>query len=121
MHGMVSHHGGAGYLMDRGIDLHREDPEPTDIDNKNTYCSDATVALGGPEAEGHSKDPVYSKYDKLTALTREINDLHQWVEAGEGQPAETLDCMEQELQNLLIALHPPPPSTPIEPFGEVIW
>ena len=51
---------------------------------------------------------------------REINDLHQSVEAGEGQPAKTLDCIEHKLQNLSIALHPQPPSTPTEPFGEVI-
>ena len=36
----------------------------------------------------------------LTALMREINDLHQWVETGEGQPAECLDYIEWELQNL---------------------
>ena len=40
---------------------------------------------------------------------------------GEGQPAETLDCIECEHQNFSIALHQPPPPTLIEPFGEVIW
>ena len=45
----------------------------------------------------------------------------QQVEAGEGQRAETLDCIGHELQNLLIALHQPPPPTPTEPFREVIW
>ena len=38
--------------------------------------------------------------------------------AGEGQPAETLDHIEHELQNLSIALHQPP--APAEPLGEVI-
>ena len=33
---------------------------------------------------------------------------------------QSLDCIECELQNLLIALHPPLPPTPAEPFGEVI-
>ena len=53
---------------------------------------------------------------------REINDLHQWVEAGEGQPAESLDCIERELQNLSLTLQPQPSSTqtPTEPFIEVI-
>ena len=106
--------------MDRGIDLHAEDPEPADIDNEITCSSDATVALGGPVAEGYPKDHVYSNDSKLTTLTREINDLHQQVEAGEGQRAETLDCIECELQNLLLALHPPPPPTPTESFREVI-
>ena len=51
--------------------------EHADIDNESTHSSDATVALGGPEAEGHPKDPAYNNHDKLRALTREINDLHQ--------------------------------------------
>ena len=50
----------------------------------------------------------------------EINDLHQQVEAGEGQPAEGLDHIECKLQNLSIVLYLPPPPTPTEPFGEVI-
>ena len=45
---------------------------------------------------------------------REINDLHQQVAAEQGQPVETLDCIECELQNLLIALHQPPPPAPAE-------
>ena len=53
-------------------------------------------------------------------LTREINDLHQRVAAGEGQPAETLYCIKQELQNLSIAIHQPQPPAPNEPFGEVL-
>ena len=114
-HAIVTHHGDAGCLLDRGINLHVEDTEPADIDNESTHRSDTTVALGGPETEGHLIDPVYNNHDKLAVLMREINDLHQLVQAGEQQPAETLDCIECELQNLLIALHPPPPPTPTEP------
>ena len=121
MHAMAACHGGTRCALNRGIDLHTEDPEPADIDNEDTHSSDATVALGGPEAEGHPKDPIYNNHDKLAALMREINDLCKWVEAGEGQPAETLDCIEHELQNLSIALHPPPWPTPTKPYGEVIW
>ena len=51
---------------------------------------------------------------------REINDLCQWVEAGEGQPTEGLDCIERELQNLSLVLQPQPPPTHTEPFREVI-
>ena len=120
MQAMATCHGGAGHSLDRGIGLHTEDPEPTNIDNESTHSSNATVALREPEAEGHPKDPVYNNHDILAPLTSEINDLWQWVGAGEGQPAETLDCIECELQNLSIALHPPPPPTPAEPFGEVI-
>ena len=46
------------------------------------------VALGVPEAVGHPEDPVYDNQDRLTALTKEIQDLHQRVAAGEGQPAD---------------------------------
>ena len=91
------------------------------IDNDSTNHSNATVTLGGPEAEGHPKDPVYSTHNKLMALMREINNLHQWIEAGEGQSAEILDCIECELPNLSIVLHQPPSPTTTEPFVEVIW
>ena len=74
---MATHHGGAGHPFHKGINLNAEDPEPTYIDNKSTHSSGSTVALGGPEAEHHPKDPVYSNHDKLMALTREINDLCQ--------------------------------------------
>ena len=47
--------------------------------------------------------------------------MHQRITAGEGQPAETLDCIQCELQNLLIAIHQPQQSTPAGPLREVIW
>ena len=74
---MATCHGGAGCPLDRGINLNAEDPEPTNIDNESTHSLDTTFALGGPEAGGHPKDPVYSNHDKLMALMREINDLCQ--------------------------------------------
>ena len=70
MHAMATCHRGTGCPLDRGINLYAEDPEPTDIDNDSTHSSDTTVALRGPEAEGHPKDPVYSNHDKLMALMR---------------------------------------------------
>ena len=91
------------------------------INNDSSHSLDATVTLEGPEAVGHPEDPVYSNQDRLTALTRGINDLCQRVAAGEGQPAETLDCIQCELQNLSIAIHQPLPSAPAEPLREVIW
>ena len=121
MHTMATPHGGAGWLLERSMDIHAEDCEHANIDDESNQNSDATVALRGPEAEEHPEDPVYNNHDKLTSLTREINDLHQWVETGEGQLAETLDYIEHELQNLSIALHPTPTPTSTEPFGEVIW
>ena len=120
MHAMATHHGGTGHPMDRGLDILTEDPEYTNTDNGSTHSSDTTVALGGLKAVGHPEDPVYDNQDRLTALMREITDLHQRVAAGEGQPAETLDCIQHELQNLSIAIHQPHPPTPAEPLREVI-
>ena len=118
----ATHHGGTGCPLDRDIDLHIEDAEGIntglDNDNESTSGSDTTIALGEPEVEGHPHELIPSNQAKLTALMREINDLHQQVEAGEGQPAESLDHIEWELQTL--TLQPQPSSTPPEPFGEVI-
>ena len=117
---MATHHGGTGCPLNRGLDILAEDTEHADIDNDNTNSSDATVALGDPEGVEHPEDPAYKKQDRLTALTRKINDLHQRVAAREGQPAENLDHIQQELQNLSITIHQPQPPVPAEPFGEVL-
>ena len=96
---MATHHGDAGHPLDRSLDILTEDPGHADIDNYSSHSLEATVALGGPEAAGHPEDLAYNNQDRLTALMREINDLHQRVAAGEGQPAETLDCIQHEFQN----------------------
>ena len=105
MHTMVTHHRGAGQIIGRNIDLHIEDLEAAGIDNDNESISgsDTTAALGVLEAEGNPDGLLPSSQAKLTALTRKINELHQWVEAGEGQPAESLDHIEWKLQNLSVA------------------
>ena len=105
--------------LDRGLDILTDDPEHADINN-STHSLDATVALVGPGAVGHPEDQVYNEEARLTALTRGINDLCQRVAAREGQPAEALDHIQQELQNLLIAIHQLQPSTLAEPFREVL-
>ena len=74
---MATHHGGTGCSLDRCIDLHAEDSDYADIDNESTHSSNATIALEGPEAEGHPEDPVYNNHKKLTELMREINVLCQ--------------------------------------------
>ena len=55
MHAMATHHRRTGHPLDRGMDILTEDPEHADINNENTHGSDATVALGEPEAEGHAE------------------------------------------------------------------
>ena len=74
---MATCHGDVGCPLDRGMDILTDDPEHVDINNESTHSLDATVAPGGPEAEGQPKDLIYDNQDKLTALTREINDFHQ--------------------------------------------
>ena len=61
---MPTCHGGTGHHLDRGMDLHAEDPELADIDNESTHTSDATVAIGGPKVKGYPEDPVYNNHDK---------------------------------------------------------
>ena len=79
MHGMATHHRGTGCPIDRNINLHIEDVEATGIDNdsKSISGSDTTVALGGLETEGNPSEHLPSNQAKLTALTREINELCQ--------------------------------------------
>ena len=96
-HAMATCHKGAGCTLDRGLDILSEGSEHADINNDSTHSLDATVASGHPEAVGHPEDPVYNDQDRLTALIRGINDLHQRVTAGEGQPAETLGHIQHEL------------------------
>ena len=119
-HAMATCNRGAGCLLDRGLDILTEDTEHTDINNSSTHSSDITVVLGDPDAVGHTEDPTCDSQDRLTTLTREINDLHQRVAMEEGQPTETLDHIQQELQNLSIAIHQPQPPAPAESLGEVL-
>ena len=121
-HTMATHHRGTGHPIDRDIDLYIEDAEPTGLENdkESTSGLDTTIALGGPEAEGQPDDLIHSNQIKWTAFMREINDLCQCVEARERQPAESLDCIEWELQNLSLSLQPPPSPTSTEPFREEI-
>ena len=88
----------------------------------NTSGSDTTIAFGGSEADGHPDELIASNQAKLTTLTKEINDLHQYMEVRESQPAGGLDHLEWELQNLLLLLQPQPTSTPTptDPYWEVI-
>ena len=83
MPAMATHHRGVGYPVNRDINLHIEDMEGIktgpDDDNESTSGSDTTIDFGGSEADGHPSKHTPSNQVKLTALMREINDLHQWV------------------------------------------
>ena len=70
-HAMATQHGGAGHPICRDINLHVEDAETTGLESTHE-----SMALEGSEAEGYPDELVPSNQAKLTALTREINDLH---------------------------------------------
>ena len=126
-HAMAAHHRGAGCPVDRDIYLQIEDMEGIntgpDNDNESTSGSGTTIVFGGSGVDGHPSELIPSNQVKLTALMRELHDLCQQLDAQEGQPAEGLDHIEWELQNLLLVLQPQPASTrtPAESFGEVIY
>ena len=77
---MATHHGGTGCPVDRDIDLHTEDMEgintEPDNNNKSTSDSDTTVAFGGSETDGHHGGLIPNNQAKLTALMRELHNLH---------------------------------------------
>ena len=109
-HALATCHGGWGQPLDRDFDLTREVHETTDTDIENTQDLH-------PVNTDHFEDLQHNNPMKLTALSREVDDLCQWVQAGERQPMETLNCIECKLQRLPISLNPPAPT---EPLGKVI-
>ena len=82
-HAMATCHAGAGCPVDRDIDLHIEDMEGIntglDNDKESTSGSDTTIAFRGSEEDDHPSELIPSNQAKLTAVMREIHDLHQQV------------------------------------------
>ena len=74
---MATHHGGSGSPLDRDIDMTRETQKTTDINIEDTQDFNTAVTLNEPEEIDHFEDLKYNHPTKLTALTREIDDLHQ--------------------------------------------
>ena len=68
-----------------------------------------------PEEPSHQVKLEYNL--QLKALTKELEYLHQGIYAEEGQPTESLQHIEQKLQQLSISLNPP---VHTEPIGEVL-
>ena len=110
IHAMATHHGGSGQPLDRDVDITREAHKTTDTDIENTQDFH-------PVETDHFEDLQHNSPMKLTALTRELDDLHHSVQAGKGQPKDTLNHIEHKLKRLSISLNPPAPT---EPLGEVI-
>ena len=69
-HAMVTHYEGSGNPLDRDIDVTREKQTTVDTDVEDTQDFH-------PVETDHFEDPEYNNPAKLTALTRELDDLHQ--------------------------------------------
>ena len=69
----------------RGMDI------GPDNDTKSTNGLDTMIAFRKSDVDGYLCDLLPNSQENLDILTREINSLWQWVEAGEGQLAEGLD------------------------------
>ena len=80
----------------------------TDVDILHNFHHEDTDDFENTEQENHTS---------LAAITRELDDLHHRVQAGEGQPTEALHCIECKIQRLSIALCP---SAPLEPLNDIL-
>ena len=109
-HTMDTHHGVLGQPLDRDINVTRvaHKASDTDIEDMPDFH---------PVETDHLRDLEHPNPARLTAITRELDDLHQQVQGEEGQPLEALNHIEKELQRLSISLNPPAST---EPLGEVI-
>ena len=96
--------------MDRDIDVTKEAHEATDTDIEDMQDFH-------PVETDHLGDIEHNNPARLTAITRELDDLWQQVQAEEGQPSEALNYIDWELQRLSISLNP---QAPTEPLGALI-
>ena len=106
-HAMATNHRGLGSPLDRDINMTRETKKTADTNTEDTHDFNTAET-------DHFEDLGYNNPAKLTALTREVDELCQLVQDGEGQPMETLNCIEHELQKLYIALNHQHPLNPLE-------
>ena len=84
---MATHHGGSGNPLDRDIDMAR--------DNQTAIDTDIEVTQNlHPVETDYFEDLDHNNPAKLTAITRELDDLHQHIQAEEGKPSEALNCIE---------------------------
>ena len=84
-HTMATCHGGSGQPLDRDATPNGKD---TDVNTLHNYHHEDTGNFENVEQENHTN---------LAALTRELDDLHHRVQAGEGQTMEALYHIEHEL------------------------
>ena len=97
---MATHHGSSGQPLHRDANTNGKETD-------DNYHHEDTGDF----------DPIGQNDTNLANLTQELDDLCHRVQDGEGQPAEVLHHIEQELQRLIIALHP---SAPPEPLNDAL-
>ena len=109
-HAMATHHGGSGQPLDRDNDMTLEGQPivDTDVEVQQDFH---------PKDIAPYEDVEHTNPTRLTVITKELDELHQRIQAEEGQPNESLHHIEQEVQHLSISLNS---STHTEPLGEVL-
>ena len=88
---MATHHGGSGQPLDRVTNTPRDEQPDVDTDGE-------LQQVFHPEDTDQFENLDHNNPNSLHVITRELDDLHQEIQAGEGQPTESLHCIEQELQ-----------------------
>ena len=104
-HTMDTHHGGSRQPLDSDATTTKN---ATDVEAPQDFHHEDTDAFADVEHE----NPI-----SLSAITREMDDLCQRIQAEEGQLTDSLHCIEWELQQLSISLYA---SAPPEPLEEVL-
>ena len=90
-HTKATHHGGSGQPLDRVTDMSREEQPvmDTNVELQQDFH---------PEDTDQFENLEHKNPNRLHVITRELDDLHQRIQAEEGCPTESLHCIEQELQ-----------------------
>ena len=96
--------------FDRDVNVTRDTHDTTDTDMEDTqeFHNVGTVNF---------EDLEQNNPTRVTAITRELDDLCKQVQVEEGQPCKALHCIEKELQRLSMSLNLPACT---KPLGEVI-
>ena len=96
---MTTCHGGSGQPLDRVTNMPREEQPvmDTNVELQQDFH---------PEDTDQFEDLEHNNPNRLHVITRELDDLHQRIWAEEGQPIESLPCIEQELQHLSMFAKP---------------
>ena len=85
-HAMATHHGDSGQPLDRDTDMTREQPiVDTDVEVQQDFHPKDTAPF---------EDIEHTNPARLTYITRELDFLHLRIQTEEGQPTDSLDCID---------------------------